>query len=680
MFPLRSAAAFSDTQPMIRSLLRVGLVPLVLAHPGPAFGQFTLHPDLVYKSVNNVPIHLDLYEPDASGPHALVIWIHGGGWQGGNKDVPLSRIEGLLQANIAVASINYRLTSQASLYGANEVIFPAQIDDVQDALLFLRSNAATWELDPARVGTWGTSAGGHLAALAGTMGDASDPRGDTSVQAIGDGYGPTDFFTMDMDALTFGCSTSLTHGDPNSPESKLVGFDGPGEGILVLSSMPGLPEFQLVLQANPVLFVDANDPPLLVLHGQTDCTVSIGQSHRLVDAYTALGADVTLLVHAGGHELPAEFVEDFHTFFVTELGGNASAPLFTENYTQSTRVALDEQAVPANFDNETIRQASFPWGACNMSTTLGAIPHAVQLDPNPAVSVDGGSLLFNGGALSAGSRASSRLTLPLDLTPGGQLRLRVSKANAPGGIQFRVLLRDGSGWWASAPVSTPEVANPLASATLAIELAALTWFQVDPSSPAGVDIDEVDSGGESGPLLHLGIGIPSLAAVDGIGIEMAANNDLTRMLAIDKLELSRATNSLGSVSCTSLPNSTGAMARLDAGGSALVASNDVHFFVSDLPVNQFGLLISSRGLGGVPLYDGTLCLAGPIGRHGASIGSSNASGQITYQVDLQSMPSPAPPFQTAVVPGETWHFQWWFRDTNPPFSANLSNGLSILFQ
>src|SRR5205823_8686811 len=112
---------------------------------------------------------LDLYRPPkAEGPVPLVIWVHGGGWQNGDK----SRTPALdlLARGYAVASINYRLSQHAP--------FPAQIHDCKAAVRFLRAHAAEYRLDPDRVGAWGMSAGGHLVALLGTSDGVKELEGD----------------------------------------------------------------------------------------------------------------------------------------------------------------------------------------------------------------------------------------------------------------------------------------------------------------------------------------------------------------------------------------------------------------------------------------------------------------------------------------------------------------------
>ncbi|MEI9960259.1 MAG: alpha/beta hydrolase [Limisphaerales bacterium] len=107
---------------------------------------------------------LDLYVPAGNGSFPLVIWIHGGGWHGGDKETSGASLAlQFLPHGFALASLDYRYTYDAP--------FPAQIEDCNKALVWLRLNAKKYHLDPDRVGVVGHSAGAHLAALMAATGD-----------------------------------------------------------------------------------------------------------------------------------------------------------------------------------------------------------------------------------------------------------------------------------------------------------------------------------------------------------------------------------------------------------------------------------------------------------------------------------------------------------------------------
>ena len=140
-------------------------------------------------------------------------------------------------------------------------------------------------LDPARIGTWGRPPAGTSPARGG-HGDPNDPRGDTSVQAVGDASGrPTSSSstpTRSPDAQY------LVHDDPSSPESRLVGFDGPGEGIGVLAGLPGAPSTSSCSTRTPSLPRPGRPPFLVVQRGTAPSA-----SDRAVASWTLRAAGST---------------------------------------------------------------------------------------------------------------------------------------------------------------------------------------------------------------------------------------------------------------------------------------------------------------------------------------------------------------------------------------------------
>ena len=221
--------------------------------------------DLEYADVDGKTLLLDLYLPKGVKNPLLLVWIHGGGWRNGDKGrggkfVPLGT-----DAGYACASINYRLSGEAT--------FPAQIHDCKAALRWLRAHAEKYGYDATRIGVGGSSAGGHLVALLGTSGGDKDLEGtvggnldqSSSVQAVCDMWGPTDFLQMDAHAVPH---SRLKHNDSRSPESLLIGG-------------PILENKAKVAKANPITYIDKSDPPFLIIHGSQDPAVPVHQSHLL---------------------------------------------------------------------------------------------------------------------------------------------------------------------------------------------------------------------------------------------------------------------------------------------------------------------------------------------------------------------------------------------------------------
>ncbi|TWT36077.1 Carboxylesterase NlhH [Posidoniimonas corsicana] len=297
-----------------RSLGVVVALCLLATEPATAQPPAPTVNDLVYaKTVSDsgepIELHLDLWMPlDRSArPRPLVIWVHGGAWLAGSYNAPPPGLRQLLRRGFAVASVQYRLSSQA--------IAPAQIHDIKGAVRFLRANAARRQLDPERFAVWGASAGGHLAALLATSGGVAESEGDvggnvdqpSGVQAAVDYFGPTDLLRMQTDVAD-PPGSAIDHDAPDSPESKLLGFTGPGRGVGVLREAADsrLTEFAseiaLAKLMNPIEHVDAHDPPIFIAHGEDDNVVPIEQSVRLAQKLAEAGVPHELQRVAGaGH-------------------------------------------------------------------------------------------------------------------------------------------------------------------------------------------------------------------------------------------------------------------------------------------------------------------------------------------------------------------------------------------
>ena len=246
------------------------------AMPVPAGVQ--AHRDLEYAKAGEMPLRLDLYVPaKADGPLPLVVFVHGGGWRGGDKRN--CRALPLTAHGYAAASVNYRLSGEAA--------FPAQIYDCKAAIRWLRANAVKYNLDPDRIGVWGTSAGGHLVALLGTSGGVKAAEGalgcndqSSRVQAVCDWFGPTDLADLGGRNL---------RGFPTNPVTLLLG--GPASEKKNLADL-----------ANPITHVSKDDPPFLIMHGDRDPLVPVSQSQALHDALTRAGVSSTLkIIEGAGH-------------------------------------------------------------------------------------------------------------------------------------------------------------------------------------------------------------------------------------------------------------------------------------------------------------------------------------------------------------------------------------------
>jgi acetyl esterase/lipase len=257
-----------------------------------------LLPNLEYASVDGKSLLLDLYLPQPTDkPVPVILYVHGGAWLGGDKHG--GPAIGFSGRGFAVASINYRLSQEA--------IFPAQINDCKAAVRWLRAHAKFYNLDPARIGAWGDSAGGHLVALLGTSGGVAELEGNegnldqsSRVQAVCDWYGPTDLLKFEDQAKQAG----LKRGNPaNAPESRLIGG-------------PLLDNKDKAAKANPITYIAKDCPPFLIMHGDKDPLVPVAQSEMLRDALEKAGVEVKLEIipgagHGFGGKAIMATVEDF---------------------------------------------------------------------------------------------------------------------------------------------------------------------------------------------------------------------------------------------------------------------------------------------------------------------------------------------------------------------------------
>ncbi len=233
--------------------------------------------DVEYARNGGIPQLLDLYIPESRTPLPLLISVHGGGWRAGTK--ANSAIIRQFMRGYAVASIDYRLSDVAK--------FPAQIEDCLAAVRWLRANAAKYNLDPNRVAAWGDSAGGHLVALMGTMGNRNP---ETRLQGVIDFYGPTDLLKMaEHQKLSPEIKFQIDHDSPMSPESWLIGA-------------PIQQNKDKAAKANPINYISKETAPFLIMHGDRDPLVPTEQSRIFLQALEKAGIPASLhIVKGGGH-------------------------------------------------------------------------------------------------------------------------------------------------------------------------------------------------------------------------------------------------------------------------------------------------------------------------------------------------------------------------------------------
>jgi len=413
--------------------------------PQLAVAQTPTHANVEYARVNNQPLRLDLYLPSTpSSGRPLVIFVHGGGWNSGSKTPIQAGMLSLLQQGIALVSVDYRLVNaqQAALYGGNSaVIFPAAVHDVKAAIRFLRANSAIWGLDPQRFGLWGSSAGSHLATLValstgnpqleGTVGQHLGSS--SAVQVVVDAFGPSDILRMGVDATQAGFNGAGWDA-PNSAHAAFIGCGAQGMGA-ILSNLgnPAAPWPQCVAQANlanPVLHIDAADPPVWIGHADNDSVVPWTQSQRLFNALQSAGVTSTFVrAGSGGHQLQEAQYAQARSFVVGVLGGGAT--LSPASLTFSATVTAISAPQIVTFSNPTAtaiavnslflgsRFSAVAGGSCGVvpfslaagssctqrivfsSTNVGSFPGTLSTSTTPAAAFTPSSVSLSGTASAA---------------------------------------------------------------------------------------------------------------------------------------------------------------------------------------------------------------------------------------------------------------------------------------
>lgn len=283
---------------------------LFLATAASAQTTFTLHEAIEYARPNGTPLLLDLRVPDGPGPHPVLVYLHSGAWVTGDR----TGGPALRQAKrgYAVASIDYRLAPQH--------IWPAQVEDAKAAVRWLRANAATYHLDPNRIGMFGASAGGHIGSVLGTSGgvtaleglDHGNAQYSSRVKVVVDFYGPTDLLKIEEQKLP------------------CIPLDG-NASYMPPSLLMGCPIQQCrekTATANPITYITPDDPPFLIVQGLLDCLVPYKQSVILHDALVANGVPSQLVLVPNGEHGGRAFDEAKYKQIVDQfLDDNLRGPI-----------------------------------------------------------------------------------------------------------------------------------------------------------------------------------------------------------------------------------------------------------------------------------------------------------------------------------------------------------------
>lgn len=206
------------------------------------------------------PLLGDLYLPQKSGPHPVVLMVHGGGWANRSRYDMTGISRKLARHGYAVFNVNYRF--------APRYIYPAQLHDLNQALRWINGNAARYRLDITRVNTWGYSSGAHLAALLGGFNGTDASAGLPRIRAVVAGGIPSDLRKYSGSPIVM----------------RFMGGDR--------HEMP-----ERYAEASPASHISSDDPPVFLYHGKLDFLVKADQSTDYYTALRAAGIDAELYLH-----------------------------------------------------------------------------------------------------------------------------------------------------------------------------------------------------------------------------------------------------------------------------------------------------------------------------------------------------------------------------------------------
>jgi len=221
--------------------------------------------DVIYRDTDGIRLTLDGHVPEGKGPFPAIILVHGGGWVAGDKQQYITYIFlPLSDAGFAWFSINYRLAPQFK--------FPADVEDVEAAVGWIKANAAKYKVDAKRIALIGESSGGHLVSFVGARNQPG-----ARVAAVVSMYGIHDFI------------------------SASIAWKPIPVEILQLFGIPAVnaKTAPILIKASPVVYVSKDMPPFLLMHGSNDEDVPYEQSVEMCNAMKNAGAQCDLITIQG---------------------------------------------------------------------------------------------------------------------------------------------------------------------------------------------------------------------------------------------------------------------------------------------------------------------------------------------------------------------------------------------
>jgi acetyl esterase/lipase len=257
--------------------------PSANPNPGTPGGIVPSIPNSPTAAPGTTDLHLDVLQVHSQKPTPVVIQLHGGGWIRGDRPNGYETFRAFLAAGMSVVTVQYR--------NAKDAPAPAAIQDVRCAMAWVNANAAKYNFDPTRVVTYGESAGGHLALMAGCAPASFTPTGckdQPKVAAILDFLGPTNL----AEGLTDHGSSDFTHqwlgtDTPSPPYPAEPTRDGSKPSVKWPS--PDEKTLARAREMSPMTYIKSGLPPTFIVYGDIDRTVDPKQDLQLIKALDEAG-------------------------------------------------------------------------------------------------------------------------------------------------------------------------------------------------------------------------------------------------------------------------------------------------------------------------------------------------------------------------------------------------------
>ena len=244
--------------------------------------------DIVYGRVQDVDLKLDMAKPpEGKGTYPALIFFHGGGWQQGDKSHMHRWLKKFASSGYVTVSVGYRF--------APAFKWPSQVEDAKTAVRFLRAHAEQFNIDPNRIGVMGESAGGYLALMLGFTDPTDGLEGaggyqsfSSGVQAVVSFYSATDFSGRTWQ-LTPALEAEIQRYYNKSLPQVIADFTGTNDT-----------EDPILKKISVLPYVDKNDPPVLMFHGDTDPYSPVERAQKFEQALTQANVSHELIIVKGG--------------------------------------------------------------------------------------------------------------------------------------------------------------------------------------------------------------------------------------------------------------------------------------------------------------------------------------------------------------------------------------------